>query len=204
MDQRPAQVSVYGNGGFSLTGLTREEVDLLLGTFRGGLHWVSVDPNLGRLLHVPRHKELPAPATDESMHPFWQPSTETRGVQLELFPLFGEDGQPGHHNSPSFTIQSLCGYNYTPNNYRIQAECLASFGFQCLRSQRDPLTGQFWEIWYLPGAWAASGRLREAIADSGLKDGAEKVRFIVTFLCRNVQFGTLDVAVQRAAMTIRD
>lgn len=203
MTAHALRVGSYGNGSFSLNGLTQAEVDLLLGVFRGGFHWVRLG-NDGRLRSVPAHEELPEPAVDEEMHPFWQPSSAAGGVQLELFPLDGAGGVPARHSSPSITIQSLCGYSYNADNYRFQADLLASYGFNCLRSPRDKLTGQFWEIWYLSGQWAAKGRLKEAIVDSGHTDEVERTKVAVEFLRGNVEFGTLDVAIQRLAAVMRD
>lgn len=111
--------------------------------------------------------------------------------------------------SPHFCIQHLCGYGYTVEAYRVHAQNLMNCGFECLRSRRGN-DGKFWELWYLPGTWCAKGPLKEAI-DSQPKPGADEpytdqwkttTEFVVGWLCHNVSFGTLDVAVQRAAMVV--
>jgi hypothetical protein len=104
------------------------------------------------------------------------------------------------HGSPSFVVQHLCGYHWTPENYAREAEKLAGWGFECLRSRRLP-GGQFWELWYLPGLWAARGGLRDETDFPGGTEVAKAARAI-RFLCKNASFGTLDVTAQRAAMTV--
>ncbi len=197
------KVSSYGGGGFTINGVDQEEVDVLLGSFKGGFHWVRRGQD-GRLEHRPAFEDVPPPGKDESMHPFWSPPGKDEGVQMEMFSLGDKEGAYHRHSSPSILIQHLCGYHYSAENYKKQAEFLEECGFVCMRSRRDAASGQFWELWFLPGMWCAQGRLREAIADSGKKNEKLKAGVAVEFLGRHSQFGTLDIAVQRLAMVPDD
>ena len=197
-------VSSYGGGNFSIKGVQDEEIDLLLGAFRGGFHWVRRSED-GRLEHVPAYEQLPAPAQDTKMHPFWQPSGGVpAAVQMEMFSLGDSDDAYHRHSSPSIIIQHLCGYCYTPENYTDQAKFLEECGFICMRSRRDMKSGQFWELWFLPCLWMAKGRLHEALVDSGKKNEKLQAQVAVKFLRRHSQFGSLDIVVQRLAMVIND
>ena len=101
--------------------------------------------------------------------------------------------------SPSITIQGLCGYNYTEENYKWNAEKLESYGFQCLRSRRGT-DAKFWELWFLPGLWCSKGDL-EANVKRG-KDDKEELKIALEFLRHKVSFGTLDVSNQRMCMVL--
>jgi hypothetical protein len=99
---------------------------------------------------------------------------------------------------PSIIIQHLCGYHYTPENYKRQAEYLESLGFECLRSRRGA-DARYHELWLLSGLWSAKGGLKESLGNGG-SYGNKELNKAVKFLCRNASFGTLDVSFQRAAM----
>jgi hypothetical protein len=189
-----------GFGGITLSGLKPHEIDIVTGAFGGGHHWVRRSPS-GRLESVPSYEALPPPQVDEKMHPFWLSWEECGGVQLELFPL-PTARDYDQHTSPSILISSLCGYGYTPEKYKATADELVSYGFACLRSQRDAGTGQFWELWYLPSLWFARGDLREAIDTAKKKSEKRQTDVALEFLRTHVSFGSLDVAVQRLAMVI--
>ena len=196
-------VFAHGPGRFTISGAQEEETDLLLGAFKAGFHWVRRGQD-GRLEHAPAYEQLPAPEQDMEMHPFWQPAGNPASVQMEMVSL-GDSVEAYHrHSSPSIIIQHLCGFHYTPQNYKDQANFLTESGFVCMRSQRDMKSGQFWELWFLPGLWMAQGRLREALFDSGKRNEKLRAKVAVEFLKRNSQFGTLDIAVQRLAMVMSD
>ncbi len=184
------RVSAHGAGKISLEGLNPQEVDQLQAMAWGHSWCMVVD---GRLQTVSRWEPLPAPAQDETMMPFWQPSAPGP-AQIELcevpVPLGLQAG---------ITIEHVCGYHYTPENYRTETTKLEEFGFECLRSRRRS-DGRYWEMWYLPGLWSAKGRLKGTLY--GIKDPAQSIDEAVRFLCRNVQFGSLNVTWQRAAMTM--
>jgi hypothetical protein len=95
------------------------------------------------------------------------------------------------------SIEHLCAYDYSPENYRHQAEILESFGFDCLRSRRGP-DGRYMEMWHLSGMWSAKGRLKGTL--HGITDPAKQADEAISFLCKNVVFGSLDISWQRAAM----
>ncbi len=71
MTDKPIAVSSYGNGSFTASNLTNNEIDRLRGSLAGGHHWVRRGCN-GRLEHVPVHEKLPGPLEDEAMLPLSQ------------------------------------------------------------------------------------------------------------------------------------
>ncbi|MDB5224901.1 MAG: hypothetical protein JWO43_523 [Candidatus Adlerbacteria bacterium] len=207
-------IEVTSRGGkegmISFKGFNRDELDMMEGAMLGGHVWVRRDSN-GRLEHAPAYKPLPDPVQDETMQPFWTPSApEGASVQYELFDHVDELGaQRYRHSSPSITIQHICGYGYTPDNYRRETEQLVRFGFECLRSPRD-YSGQYHELWFLSGLWRARGELREYIYDNldnpknMFINCPKMLESALRFLQRNCRFGTLDISVQRMAMVIKD
>lgn len=190
-------------GRLTLSGIPESAFETIEGVLNGQ-QWMMVEKGQPRFW--PAREPLPDPIKDDEMLPYWQHDTQRqytlRGVTFD---------EERRYDTPSFMVSHLCGYNYTPERYREQAELLASYGFVCMRSRRGA-DGRFWETWYLPGAWAAAGALEECV--EGLKalppieDHAERSRretdTVVTFLCRNASFGSLDVVVQRAAMALDD
>lgn len=191
-------------GEVNFYGFSREEISSVDGV-ANGYNWMTIQDGVPKFVSV--YESLPEPAVDDEMLPFWRKlSEEHESTQLELFDLGTEKLQ---NSSPSFIVQHLCGYRYTSDNYRYNAELLESYGFECLRSRRRA-NGRFWEVWLLPGTWAAKGELQEVLSlvtDPGSdyqKAEKKKVEKTIDFLCRKVDFGTLDVCVQRAAMTVDD
>lgn len=185
----------------NFNGLDTRELELMEG-MENGHQWVTCKN--GRLEAVPTYKPLPEPVQDEMMLPFWRPPTEGVETQLEMFPF---EPMPSY-SSPSITIQHLCGYNYSAENYRFQAALLQRWGFECLRSRRAP-SGQFWEIWYLGSLWFAKEELKKAIDSAKIatevteRSGErKKLRVAINYLCHNASFGTLDASFQRAAMGV--
>jgi|GEM_PF-904485 len=200
-----ARVRIYSRGMDSdnpeyqraeLTGLNREECERLEAVTHGQC-WVKVGED-GRLEFRDARKPLPEPVEDKEMLGFWSHTDpRRRKVQLQLL-----DPERDPY-CPHIVIQSLCGYHYTPENYEKEAGKLQSYGFECLRSRRGA-DGRFWEVWYLPGFWAARGEFKEvidAVKSPPSKDGP-RLDAAVSFLCRHVSFGTLDASVQRAAMVL--
>lgn len=182
----------------TISGLSSHEFDLVEGAVHGH-QWVSVS-HLGRLRAIPTYKELPAPADDEAMQPFWRPPMTGVETQLEMF----EFAPLADFCLPSIIVQSLCGYNYSPNKYRSEAAKLQRWGFECLRSRRD-VSGRYHEMWVLESVYAAQDDLKRAVdaIKQGGKDHARRqVEAAINFLCHNASFGTLDVSAQRAAMVI--
>ncbi len=186
------QVASRGAGGFSLRNVSPEETDKLEAMALGHAWCMVVN---GRLQSQSRWEPLPKPAADETMMPFWQPMIPGP-TQMEFREVPGPMG-----SDAGIIIEHVCGHNYTPENYQAETAKLEEFGFECLRSRRGP-DGRYWEMWYLPGPWSAQGRLKGTLY--GIKDPKGQVDEMVRFLCANVQFGSLNVTWQRAAMVIED
>lgn len=189
------RVSSLGGDNISLAHLTEEEVENIEGMVHNHF-WVSVS-NDGRLEVVRRKEKLPSPTEDEDMLPFWRQATPGT-QQLQLFNVKVDE-----YSSPSIIIQYLCGYNYSPENYKFQAQKLESYGFECMRSRRGN-DATYWELWFLPSVWSAKGALWETIKKFETNNNKKKLQEAISFLCHNVLFGTLDIAFQRAAMTMDD
>lgn len=154
-----------------------------------GAQWVRILD--GRVQAAPAYKAPPPPEEDPLIAPFWRPVEQ--GVQQILFEELKD------HDSPSFTVQHLAPYKQS--TYAVEAARLKTYGFACLRSPREA-DGRCWELWYLPGTWAAKGEL--AVAIRGEQDRSKHADLAINFLCRHVKFGTLDVSIQRAAMVFAD
>lgn len=191
-----------GGGSINITGLTPSESDILNASIRGGHHWVRRDSQ-GRLESFPSWEPMLDPMTDDNMLPFWQPAGDNCQVQLEMFYPTDTFDMKKYYQQCSFTIHALCAYSYTKENYRRQADLLTEYGFSCFRSPRDAVTGQYSEIWHLPGLWAAKGGLKEYVDKKGHSHPILQAKDAVYFLSRNAKFGSMDVSVQRIA-TVMD
>ncbi len=181
-----------------IDGLTSDEQVQVRGSIEVGSCWIRKGPD-GRLQTSPT-LEAPLPETDPEMLPFWLPLGEK---SPEGFPnLIHLSPESLTNRSASFTITSLCGYNYTPENYQLAAQQLRAFGFVCLRSQRGA-DGRYMEHWYLPGLFWARGRLKTAITEK--TDEVKKVEQALAFFRNNwdrLNFGSLCISIQRLAMGI--
>lgn len=190
-----------------IAGLTKDEADKLQRALMG-LSWVRVVD--GRLQEHSTVHPLPGPADDESMLPFWRPHNPREPNTQLVLKMDTQMERLSEHSMPSIFIQSLCGYHYTPKGYESQAKQLESFGFECLRSRRGS-NGNFWEIWYLPGLWAAKGELKlfierdleEKISRKSMTMEA-RMDQILLFIFRQCPFGSAHVSVQKLAMAIDD
>lgn len=187
------QDPITRTGSVTMSYLQGDEVDNVAG-FVNGQSWMRVEN--GRLRFQPTTNPLPGPADDEEMMPFWRRPSEQEREVLRKDTNFDPTKDIEHHQ-PSFIIQHLCGYNYTPENYRRMADKLESWGFDCLRSRRGK-EGRYWELWFLPSLWFAKGELKKFIG--GKANSKEAVDRVVSWLCSNASFGTLDVVIQQAAM----
>lgn len=183
----------------TFSGLTKEEAALLIG-LAAGTQWIRVWH--GRVEALPVYQQPPDPVQDPILPNGWQGG----GAKFHLDP--GPARLDIRHFCakpalcPSIVIQHLCGYGYTPERYKKIAVDLVRWGFDCCRSRRGQ-NGRFWEIWYLPSLWTAQAELKEAMGD--LSGNTEvSLDKAIRFLCRTIAFGTLDVNVQRAAMTMDD
>lgn len=197
------RVSIKGwaNGELTIHGLTQEERGRLEASINSGQFWTRVVDE--RLSTINAFEATPNPTTDREMMPFWRAPTEDEKRilhgQLKLFSFEKLE----RYASPAIMIQHLCGYNWSQENYKHQAELLKSYGFEIMRSQRGE-DGKYWEMWYLPGLWSAKGDLEIAIKSSRSTSERGRLRAATDFLGRHVQFGTLDVCIQRMAMSAPD
>lgn len=200
MDQVSIKGADYGNERRVMVGgLTEDEQQKLEGVITAGNYWVKRNED-GRLRFVPAHEPLPDPIKDEEMLPFWRRFDPRKpGLQTTLF---DEERLTGFC-SPSIIIGSLCGYNYTPEKYKEEAERLESYGFSCMRSERGD-DGRYWEHWSLCGLFSARGDLKDVLVRFERRNDKVKLEAAIEFLRHNVSFGTLDVCVQRLAMVMDD
>lgn len=114
------------------------------------------------------------------------------GIQGDMFPTTRD-------SSGGIIVRHLSGYDFDPERYKIVAAELESWGFQCLRSSRGA-DGKFWEMWFLPGPWAAAGDLRSAIDKTGGPWGDNAIETAIRFIQKNPSFDTMDIVRQVAAM----
>lgn len=200
----PSYGGPHNDRSIRITHLSEDEHEKMLGAFKSkeGTYWVRI--RNGRLESRPHFIELPSPVYDDEMLPFWRKPTQ-KEVKLSLKKYkripFKEENDEELHLMASIFIRSLCGYYYSPENYKFNAEKLTSFGFECLRSRRGD-DGKFWEIWQLPFLDAARGDLKKRIHK--VKDDSKRLKIALNFLARTVSFGSLDVSVQRMAMPTPD
>ncbi len=115
-----------------------------------------------------------------------------------------EDIEPseGWH-FPSFIVR---GVGAGGGGYGPAAQRLIDAGFECMRSRRGR-DGHYWELWFLPSSTFARGTLKEAIGK--LKSEQPKLwldecRVVIDWLISNVDFGSAEVVVQRAALSYDD
>jgi len=193
---KEAGSSTKPNGDCSITiSGTKAEIDQLRQMMCGAA-WVR-QADVG-VVSVNRFEPLPAPEADPLLAEHWQRS-EKQPSQTVV-----NHASPGGYHSPGYYASHLCGYGWTPERYAQECRRFTSFGFQCMRSRRGE-DGRIWEVWYLPGNWAARGELKKFVEDQpkDLDWDAMSLR-VVHFLCRNGSFGSLDVTCQRAAMSMDD
>lgn len=187
----------------SIAGLSGPESDAIEGALKGA-NWIRVKD--GRLQFASAFDKPPEAEFDENVGPFWP----RKG--------FGKKGNRDvkHYkiddvtfSEPHILIEAVgagASEKYEEVYEKNRAK-LESYGFECLRSRRG-VDGKYWEIWYLPSLMLSEGDLGAAIAKGGNgkkygDPGYMKARLdaAVSFLCRSVNFGSLDVGVQRAALT---
>ena len=190
----------YGAGGLGVKGIPQELQEQVEAVFRSGASWMRVVD--GNIELLPAFKATPKPYEDGELLPFWRKASPAeKSVSYTLFDL----DKLEDHSSPSIYIQSLCGYYYTAARYKATAEKLESYGFECLRSRRGK-DGRYWEVWYLPGLWAAEGELENELAKLKGVEATEsqKLKAALEFIRHNVSFGSLSVSVQKLCMVMDD
>ncbi len=191
--------SVDNDGELGLGNLLSNELDMLEAMLAGQCR---VDCVEGRLVRRELTEPMPTPQADPLVGPHWKETGEPKEA------WFVCPDKENKHASPSIMIQSLCGYYWTERKYAEACSMLESWGFVCLRSRRAD-NGQYWEIWYLPGLWAAKGDLRHQARSLSDKKGdlisdldREALRKLGSWIFKRVPFGTMSCADQRLAMGV--
>jgi hypothetical protein len=185
-----------------ISGLTQLEAETLESMIRG-LCWVSVTD--GRLVSVSRHEPLPDPIEDSDMAPFW--SGVPMSTQRELIQREHEPYEAHSLDYVHYTIGSL---GAATGEYQANALKLTAFGFHQMRSKRGD-DGRYWEFWYLPGVWAAKGELKDLVdkvkaAKVSWSDPNGEAAYkkchesVLEFLRTSIDFGSLEVSIQRYAL----
>lgn len=183
----------YGGGRLTLR-LNAEQIDQMHGVLLG-LAWFGVENN--QPVFQSKLRPLPEVKPDLHIEPYF--GAGKRWVPREF-------GTAEHAWSPHFDLAYLgagCGENENPQAaYEREARKLESWGFFCMRSRRGP-DGRYWEIWRLNGFWSAQNELETLCKrlDKDRLNCEQKISAVVDWLCQNVRFGTLDVSIQRAALT---
>jgi hypothetical protein len=140
------------NNRIEIDDLSEEDKDKFLGMVNG-MWWVRGQE--GVPVFFPAFKRVPNPIEDPRMNEFWPQRDEKTPKYSQIRVRDYEEYKSG---SPSITIQSLCGYDFTPEKYAKEVTKLRSYGFSCLRSPRSR-DGKYYEHWYLSGLWSAQGNL---------------------------------------------
>ncbi len=115
-----------------------------LKNFLEGHQWVKLDEN-GKLINASIYRDTPEPEYDKDIGQIWKEGP----VELRRKSKKGDDDR-------SFYVQHLGGYS---GDRKKKAQRMVVAGFSVLRSRRGT-DGLIWEVWYLPGAWAAKGEIR--------------------------------------------
>lgn len=191
-DKKEIRVPMYGNGQVSIQGLEKEELEKVMAAMTAGAYYIKVKN--GRLEAIPIWEKLPSPIEDDAMLPFWRKAKPEEMAQTELFDEMTMTQE--RIDSPAISIQSLCGYYYSKEAYKLNAEKLTSYGFECLRSQRG-IDAKFWEVWYLSALCTAQGELGDILKIA--KDEKKKLEIALEFLRKKISFGSLNISVQKMA-----
>lgn len=202
-EPKPPQVSQWGGGKLVIENCSNEMADAIKAAILG-VRWFAVDGS-GAVVTADRMSALPDPVAEPFWGESWQHSKQC-GDSVAAYETVEIGNRPDGYCSPHLTIQHLLGYGYDREDYRREALKLQSWGFHCMRSRRGN-DGKYWEIWYLPGYFAATGDLRlfiNAQRGTPAKPDHKITEKVVDWLCLNARFGTLDVSAQRAAMCAPD
>jgi len=191
-EKKPIRISERGNDYVKISGLSQEEVNIILGAVSETCYIGFKDNTLEV---VKKFKDLPEPIDDPLMFPFWRKPRIEETAQQEIFEEFIFE-KTSEHESPSISICSLCGYYYTPETYKTYGERLISYGFVCLRSKRSK-DAKFWETWYLPSLWFAAGDLKDT-----LNSDPKNIYLAIRFIQSQVKFGTLSISACKLAQRI--
>lgn len=182
----------YGQGRATLR-LNDAQIEQIQGVVLGHA-WFTVEKDVP--VFQSKHRPLPEVKPDLHIEPYF--GAGQRWVPREF-------SKAEHAWSPHFDLAHLgAGYDgpdRPQDVYEREARKVESWGFYCLRSRRGP-GGRYWEIWRLNGYWSAENELARFCKQTEKLSCEDRIRAVVDWLCRNVRFGTLDVSIQRAALTI--
>jgi hypothetical protein len=90
----------------------------------------------------------------------------------------------------SVYVHGLSGYGCKEGVLLWRMGVMSAIGFQQMRSPRGE-DGKYWEVWYLPGAWAAEGQLK-----------GKKLNEIIRFVAKECCPGSIDLVRQHMALTV--
>jgi len=197
----PAKNHTGTDGRVEFKNLTAQECAALESFMQGGSYLRVID---GRLHAFHAWEPLPGPEEDPLLAPHWKAG--------EVKQFGGVPMGEGWH-SPGITITALGAgipgdsasdaARRAENQRRVMA-C----GFECLRSRRGD-GGRYWEQWVLHGLWSAQGPLKAHLEQwhkthqpHWHRDVEEAARFLAVDL--QIAFGSLDVTIQRWALTCDD
>lgn len=207
-----------GDSSITLSG-TKEEMDAIRSAVNGA-NWLRVN-DAGMAETVARHHKLPDPIDDPKIPPTWaikpvpplgqctkadldrarDDNASTPRPPMNVGPEL--NASEGWH-SPAIYIHHVGVGTREPNGYQRNAKRLTDYGFECMRSRRGA-DGRYWELWFLPYLIHAKGTLREKIDTlekaNQMEGWTKTVREVVDHLCNNINFGSLEVAIQRAALS---
>lgn len=197
-DDRP-KAQIVGTGTrerlrVEIGNLTESEYEVVQGLVNGTQYIRFVD---GRLWSYDVNESLPTPQQDPIMFPHWR---DPGGEPIRL------SGPTSGWHSPSLILSHLL----SPDPRR-DMELLESYGFDCMRSRRSRCGG-YWEQWVLHGTWSATGELKKVLTDwnalAETKQLGVEVRWRqeAELACRfivdqRIRFGTLDISIQRWALS---
>ena len=138
-----------GTASVEFTG-TKREINALKNALTNGMNWIRVNKR-GTIIKVPALK-VPKVQNDDEISPFFNHITQY--FSDTSIRRLAHDRK--NSDNPSYFVQHITGYG---GEYNRRKDRMEAVGFECLRSRRGD-DGKYWEIWYLPGAWAATGELK--------------------------------------------
>lgn len=196
----------------------------LLQAMANGVVWLRQNEG-GELESIERFKPVPSPIDDPLVPPQWtrprvkfqcpplgtatpadidkaQASADEARKQFVKAPFnVRVDMEPseGYH-FPSFVVKYVGAGG---SGYARSAQKLIDAGFECLRSRRGR-DGHYWELWYLPSTTFAGDSLKislDKIKSEQPRRWLDECNAVIDWLISNVDFGSAEVVVQRAALT---
>lgn len=160
---------------------TQEELE----SFRAALtshQWVRWDNDEKRLISVPAHENPPLTKDIAIQETFfsWQEGPVVLQANYK-------DRSNNEHDDPAYYVQHIAGYS---GDYVLKAKKMEAAGFNVIRSKRGK-DGCVWEMWYLPGAWAAKGPLK-----------GYKSKQVLDWLCNEIRPGQISIEGQMWGLSV--